>query len=142
MSYRKREVRYPGELQYDDSGWVVSRDEDGDKDDLAFVQTETMADRMIASLSGGTAPKTEMPEVKVGGKNRLTCPRCGASGLDNFIYVEDVSNYRSLKTLNRGLLTIESHYDVFDENGDNPHLGCKKCDADLAIPVKLDLDWE
>jgi hypothetical protein len=40
------------------------------------------------------------------------------------------------------MLLIHSLYKVFDEGGNNPHLGCKKCDADLAIPADLELDWE
>jgi hypothetical protein len=83
-----------------------------------------------------------LPLVKVGGKHKLTCPECGAHGLDNFLYLEDVQNYRELISLKQGLLLIRSFYKVFDEGGNNPHLGCKACDADLAIPEALDLDWE
>lgn len=46
MTYDKHHVRYPGCLEYDDDGWIVSKE----GDDLAFVQTETLADTLIAAL--------------------------------------------------------------------------------------------
>ena len=61
MSYHKRPVRWPSEMQYDDDGWVVFDDglddlaegegpDDAHQDDVAFLQTESLADRLIASL--------------------------------------------------------------------------------------------
>ena len=55
------------------------------------------------------------PAVIVGGKAKLTCPHCGAKGLDNFIYLEEVQSYRKLISLKRKLLLIYSFYKVFDE---------------------------
>jgi ribosomal protein S27AE len=83
-----------------------------------------------------------LPEVKVGGKDRLTCPHCGTAGLDNFVYLEDVQNFRKLIELKRKLLLIHSYYEVFDEGGKNPRLLCQTCDGECAIPEKLELDWE
>jgi hypothetical protein len=89
-----------------------------------------------------TVAQFAYPEVVVGGKGRLTCPHCGTTGLDNFIYLEDVQNYRKLIRLKRKLLMIHSYYQVFDEGGKNPRLLCQTCDGDCAIPDNLELDWE
>lgn len=83
-----------------------------------------------------------IPEVKVGGKAKLTCPHCGTSGLDNFIYIEDVQNYRQLISLKGKRLLINSLYKVFDEGGKNERLLCQTCNGDCAIPENLELDWE
>lgn len=48
--YSYRHVNYSSKMEYDDDGWVVSV-EDGDlNDDLAFVQTETLAKLLIDAL--------------------------------------------------------------------------------------------
>ena len=52
--YKVRPARYPSELRYDDSGWIVSKThEDGTEDDLAFCQTETLAQTLMQRLEGG-----------------------------------------------------------------------------------------
>ena len=71
----------------------------------------------------------------------FVCPHCGAEGLDNFCYVEDIMNTRDLISLKNGTLLIQSHYKVVDD-GHNPRLGCRCCDKDSAIPPALDRDWE
>jgi hypothetical protein len=83
-----------------------------------------------------------LPAVVVGGKARLACPHCGTTGLDNFVYLEDVQNYRKLISLKRRLLLIHSYYQVFDEGSQNPRLLCQTCDGECAIPDNLKLDWE
>jgi hypothetical protein len=90
-------------------------------------------------------PNTEQfafPEVIVGGAARLKCPHCGTKGLDNFIYIEDVQNYRQLISLKGKLLLINSLYKVFDEDGKNERLLCQTCGGECAIPESLTLDWE
>lgn len=82
------------------------------------------------------------PAVIVGGKAKLTCPHCGAKGLDNFIYLEEVQSYRKLISLKRKLLLIYSFYKVFDEGAKNPCLVCQTCDKECSIPNELELDWE
>jgi hypothetical protein len=88
------------------------------------------------------AKPAEMLPVLVGGRHKLTCPHCKTHGLDNFLYLEDVQNYRELISLKADRLVIHSYYQVFDEGGLNPHLLCKTCDKDLAIPEDIDYDWE
>lgn len=96
----------------------------------------------IPTATGLSAEQAGMTLVVVGGKARLTCPHCGAKGLDNFVYMEDVQNYRKLISLNRRLLLIYSYYQVYDESGKNPRLLCQTCDKDCAIPDNMNLDWE
>jgi hypothetical protein len=84
-----------------------------------------------------------IPEARrVRGAAKLACPHCPAQGLENFVYIEDVQNYRKLISLSRGLLMIQSYYQVFDEGSKNPRLLCQSCDKECAIPTKLELDWE
>lgn len=102
-----------------------------------------MADEQTTGLQA--TPEAAEPRrtaVVLEDEDRLECPHCQARGLDNFIYVETVSNMRKLKSLEDGLLMIESHYDVADEGGDDPRLACMTCDHDLEIPADLELDWE
>ena len=70
----------------------------------------------------------------------LVCPHCGTEGLENFVYVETIQNFRDLRVMNAEQLVIESHYEVADD-GDNPRLGCKKCDRECLIPESLDCDF-
>jgi hypothetical protein len=147
MAYRKRRVKYPGEIRYDDDGWVVTKTGDGPADDIAFVQTETLADVLIAGLGArdGPVPAQDpgLPEAKTAkGKSRLACPHCGARGLDNFRWLEDITSFRELISLKDGVLRMHSHYDVYDENGTMPRLLCKKCDHECLVPGGIELDWE
>ena len=63
MDLRKREAHDASDLNYDDDGWIVSmpvEPEEGeevqviegepDREDIAFVQTETLADDLIAGM--------------------------------------------------------------------------------------------
>jgi hypothetical protein len=91
----------------------------------------------------------------VAGEITLACPHCGTAGLDNFVYVETIENFRELVRidpaeadwvtealhLEAGLLVIRGHYDVADD-GDDPRLGCKKCDKECLIPEDLDYDFD
>ena len=82
------------------------------------------------------------PAVIVGGKDKLTCPHCGAKGLDNFDYVEEVLTARKLISLKRKQLLIHGFYKVFDEGSKNECLLCQTCDKECSIPDNLELDWE
>jgi hypothetical protein len=58
--YEKRHVRYLSEFQYDDDGWIVFIRETDQTDlgheerldDLAFLQTKTLADALLTYLDG------------------------------------------------------------------------------------------
>jgi hypothetical protein len=82
----------------------------------------------------------DMPMVIVKDDTTLVCPHCGAEGLENFTYVEDIQNLRDLENLFEGTLMIQSHYEVADD-GDNPRLGCKKCDGECRIPDDIECQW-
>jgi hypothetical protein len=247
MGYRKRRVKYPSEIHYDDDGWVVEKAgelPDDPTDDIAFVQTETLADTLIAALKidrrsgrpkptvpvadvlrdlrihmygmegrldrilqhiyAGTdrlkfdrvlrvgdlrglsyediymvpglghttihplveaglvpprvgdprwvgvssepldyGPEHAMPyAVAVPGKKKLVCPHCGNGGLANFQWLEDYTSYRELISLKGGVLRMHSYYQIYDENGTQPRLLCKKCDQECLVPEGIDLDWE
>ena len=82
----------------------------------------------------------ELPMVIIKDETTLVCPHCGAEGLENFTYVEDIVNLRDLENLFEGTLVIQSHYEIGDD-GDNPRLGCKKCDKECLIPDTLECEW-
>ena len=105
------------------------------KPDPAPAAATTMAD----------SPRStdQLPEVVVvKGKHKLACPHCDAKGLENFQWLEEITSYRELISLKRGVLLMYSHYDVFDENGTLPRLLCKTCDHESLVPEGIDLDWE
>src|SRR6516225_5551646 len=82
-------------------------------------------------------PRTtdQLPDVVVvRGKHKLACPHCGAKGLDNFQWLEEITSYRELISLKRGVLLMHSYYQVFDENGTCPRLLCKTCDQESLVP--------
>jgi hypothetical protein len=73
--------------------------------------------------------------------NVMTCPHCGATGPENFLYLETVSNHREVTGIEDGTLVMQSYYQVLDEDGEDPRLGCRACDKDCDIPEDLELEW-
>ncbi len=71
----------------------------------------------------------------------LVCPYCQANGLETFLYIEDVVNFRKLIRMDDGRLVIESESEVADE-GDNSRLECAVCHKQCAIPPDLGCNFE
>lgn len=63
---------YAAQMNYSDDGWIVTKKhEDGTEDDVAFVQTETMAELLINALK---SPATRGPTVRKRRPSILTMP--------------------------------------------------------------------
>jgi hypothetical protein len=86
----------------------------------------------------------ELPPVKLeqdGDETTLVCPHCGTKGVNNFVYAEDAVLFRELIETDGAMIVIRQHYDVNDEDGNNPRLGCKKCDKECVIPEEIEYDF-
>jgi hypothetical protein len=85
----------------------------------------------------------KMPVAQMSDRGELVCPHCGAEGLDNFFYVENIMTTRELISLEEGtMLKIESAYKPCDEDSWSERLGCRKCDKDSRIPMAIEYDFE
>jgi hypothetical protein len=79
----------------------------------------------------------KLPELPNG---ELKCT-CGGS---HFKYVEDICNWRLVKSFGLGILVINSHYDTGEgyDDGHNPRLECTNCLVEYAIPEDVETEFE
>lgn len=78
----------------------------------------------------------KLPEIP---RDELKC----SCGCEEFRYVEEIYNWRKVKSLNDGVLTIDAKYETGEgyDDGHNPVLECRECVKQYAIPEDFDLDF-
>jgi len=92
----------------------------------------------------------KLPKAKINGRERkfLECPKCGCR---DFIYLEDISNARDIefrpldksKKPGKLVVKVQSVYTTAEyDDGDNARLKCEKCHTELAIPNKIEIEFE
>lgn len=79
------------------------------------------------------------PESNAAGE--LVCPNCTRT---EFVYVEDIQNWRQVLSAMDGRLNIDGLYHTGEgyDDGENGRLCCKNCCTEYALPEQLELTFE
>jgi hypothetical protein len=112
---------------------VVERmmNEEADVDEAINIVARMIRDEQPVSIPN------KLPEIS---HDELKC----TCGCEEFRYVEEIYNWRTVKSLDNGVLLVGVRYETGEgyDDGHNPVLECRECLAQYNIPKDVEVEFD